>query len=149
LTWRILFCSEILLGNREGVQFCCLYIISLSILDKNFKWQFSDNWRPTKRSGGNTHLLRKRSRVRFPHNANICVHEHVCLYWVWVFLCNICIYKKNEYNPSSRFHNTSLISAYFGLDSCECKYLEYYLLLNTRHINKFYISFGFVIEFTS
>jgi hypothetical protein len=25
----------------------------------------------------------------------------------------------------SRIHNTSLISAYFGLDSCECKCLEY------------------------
>jgi hypothetical protein len=31
-------------------------------------------------------LLRKRSRVRFPLSANIYVHEHVCLYWVWVFL---------------------------------------------------------------
>jgi hypothetical protein len=27
--------------------------------------------------GGNTRILRKRSRVRFPHSANICVHEHV------------------------------------------------------------------------
>jgi hypothetical protein len=27
----------------------------------------------------------------------ICVHEHVCLYWVWVFLCIICMHlqKKN------------------------------------------------------
>jgi hypothetical protein len=32
------------------------------------------NWRPIWRSGGNTRLLRKRSRVRFPHCANICVH---------------------------------------------------------------------------
>jgi hypothetical protein len=43
------------------------------------------------RSGGNTRLLRKRLRVRFPHSENICVHEHVCLYWVWVFLCVICM----------------------------------------------------------
>jgi hypothetical protein len=28
----------------------------------------------------------------FPHSANICVHEHVCSYWVWVFLCIICMY---------------------------------------------------------
>jgi hypothetical protein len=49
-------------------------------------------WRPIWRhSGGNTRLLRKRSRVRF-HSANICVHEHVCLYWVWVFLCIKCMY---------------------------------------------------------
>jgi hypothetical protein len=44
------------------------------------------------RSGVNTRLLRQRSQVRIPHNANICVHEHVCLYWVWVFLCIICMY---------------------------------------------------------
>jgi hypothetical protein len=51
------------------------------------------------RSGVNTRLLRQRSRVRFPHSANICVHEHVCLYWVWVFICIICMYlqKKNVY----------------------------------------------------
>jgi hypothetical protein len=29
------------------------------------------------RSCRNTRLLCKRSRVRFPHSANICVHEHV------------------------------------------------------------------------
>jgi hypothetical protein len=28
-------------------------------------------------------------------------------------------------NPLSRIHNISLKSAYFGLDSRECKYLEY------------------------
>jgi hypothetical protein len=28
-------------------------------------------------------------------------------------------------NPLARIHNTSLISAYFGLDSRECKCLEY------------------------
>jgi hypothetical protein len=28
-----------------------------------------------------------------------CVHENVCLYWVWVFLCIICMYlQKNVYN---------------------------------------------------
>jgi hypothetical protein len=32
------------------------------------------------RSGGNTHLLRRRSQVRFPHSANFCVDEQVCLY---------------------------------------------------------------------
>jgi hypothetical protein len=29
--------------------------------------------------GINTRLHRKMSRVRFPHSANICVHEHVVL----------------------------------------------------------------------
>jgi hypothetical protein len=53
-------------------------------------------WRPIWRSGRNTRLLRKRSRVRFPHSANICVHEHVCLYWVWVFLCIICMYLQEK-----------------------------------------------------
>jgi hypothetical protein len=30
--------------------------------------------KPICHSGGNTHLLHKRSRVQFPHSANICVH---------------------------------------------------------------------------
>jgi hypothetical protein len=63
----------------------------------NYYVQYSMNiWRPTWRSGGNTRLLRKRSRVRFPHGANICVHEHVSLYWVWVFLCIICMYLRKK-----------------------------------------------------
>jgi hypothetical protein len=52
--------------------------------------------RPMWPSGVNTRLLRQRSRVRFPHSANICVHEHVCLYWVWVFLCIICLYLQKK-----------------------------------------------------
>jgi hypothetical protein len=48
------------------------------------------------RRGENTRLLRKKSRVRFPHCANICVHEHVYLYWVWVFLCIICMYLQKK-----------------------------------------------------
>jgi hypothetical protein len=30
--------------------------------------------------------------------------------------------------PLSRIHNTSLISAYFGLDKCECECVEYYFI---------------------
>jgi hypothetical protein len=45
------------------------------------------------RCGGNTRLLRQRSRVRFPHSANICVHEHVCLYFVWVYVFTKKVYK--------------------------------------------------------
>jgi hypothetical protein len=67
------------------------------------------------RSGGNTRLLRKRLRVRFPHSANICVHAHVCTYWVWVFLCIIHYFtKKNVFkvyiNPLSRIHTVRVIA---------------------------------------
>jgi hypothetical protein len=47
----------------------------------------------------------------FPHSANICVHEHVCLYWVWVFLCIICIYKKNVYKYVFIRYLNSIIQA--------------------------------------
>jgi hypothetical protein len=72
-------------------------------------------------SGLNTRLLRKRSRVRFPHSTNICLHEHVCLYWVWVFLCIICRYEQKKFismsiYPLSRIHNTCFTSAYVGID---------------------------------
>jgi hypothetical protein len=61
--------------QKLGVTF----IILRNILSgSEFYW----SWRPIWRSGWNTRLLRKRSRVRFPHSANICVHEHVYLYWV-------------------------------------------------------------------
>jgi hypothetical protein len=75
-------------------------------------------------------ILAYYARGRGPHSTNICVHEHVCLYWVWVFLCyNMYVFTKQSIyvsiNPLSRFHNTSLISSYFGLDSRECKCLEY------------------------
>jgi hypothetical protein len=40
------------------------------------------------------------------------------------------IYKHVPIYPLSRLHNTSFISAYFGLASRECKCLEYlYILL--------------------
>jgi hypothetical protein len=35
--------------------------------------------------------LRKRSRSQSLYSTNIYVHEHVCLYWVWVLLCIICM----------------------------------------------------------
>jgi hypothetical protein len=34
--------------------------------------------------------------------------------------------------PLSRIHNTSLISAYFGLDKRECKCLNYLFIIITR-----------------
>jgi hypothetical protein len=83
------------LGNHvSSFRFFCTNFIHAS----RFSWLARSNlenkskyniWRPMWRSGGNTRLLRKRSRVRFPHSANNCVHEHVCLYWVWVFYCNM------------------------------------------------------------
>jgi hypothetical protein len=30
--------------------------------------------------------------------------------------------------PLSRIHNTSLVSAYYGLDKCECVYNIYYII---------------------
>jgi hypothetical protein len=49
------------------------------------------------RSGGNTRLLRKRSRVRFLHSANICVHEQGCL-GLGVSVYNMYVFtKKNVY----------------------------------------------------
>jgi hypothetical protein len=79
------------------------------------------------RIGRSTRLLRKRSRVQFPQSANICVHQHVCLYWVWVFLSMYL--QKNEYKYVFIRYLDSItqafISAYFGLDSRECKCLEY------------------------
>jgi hypothetical protein len=74
--------------------------------------------RPIWRSDRNTRLLRKRSLVRFPHNANICVHVHVFLYWV---VLGVSMYntKKNVYEyVFIRYQDsvTQAISAYFGLD---------------------------------
>jgi hypothetical protein len=46
-------------------------------------------WRPIWHRGTNTVLLRNWSQFRSPHCTNICVHGHVCLYWVWVSMYNI------------------------------------------------------------
>jgi hypothetical protein len=45
------------------------------------------------------------------------VHKYLCIY------------------PLSRIYNTSLISAYFGLDSRECKCLEYLFKINNKRIS--------------
>jgi hypothetical protein len=45
------------------------------------------------RSGGNTRLLRKRSRVRFPHSAIVCMSMSVYL-GLGVSMYNVCIDKK-------------------------------------------------------
>jgi hypothetical protein len=45
----------------------------------------------------------------------------------------MCLVKtKMDFNLLPRIHNTSLISAYFGLDSCECKCLEYFFLVCSK-----------------
>jgi hypothetical protein len=53
--------------------------------------------------------------------------QHVCLYWVWVFLSMYL--QKNEYKYVFIRYLDSItqafISAYFGPDSRECKCLEY------------------------
>jgi hypothetical protein len=85
-----------------------------------------------RRHSPNTRLLRKESRVRFPHSTDISVHAHVCLHWVWVFsMYSMYVFrKKKKYismyiYPLFRIHNTSLVNAYFGLDKRECYCLEY------------------------
>jgi hypothetical protein len=47
----------------------------------------------------------------------VCMNMSVCIESECFHVC--------IFNPLSRIHNTSLISAYFGLDSRECKCLEY------------------------
>jgi hypothetical protein len=102
VTEEYLFSREVPPGTVNKTV--CLRIKQYSLTKKNlnkdaglskksvFAFLFTAYRRPMWRSGRNTRLLRKRSRVRFPHSTNICVHEHVCLYWVWVFLCIICMY---------------------------------------------------------
>jgi hypothetical protein len=58
---------------------------------------------------------------------NICVHEHVSLYWDGVFSMYTNVFtKKSIYiYPLSRIYNTSLTSAYIGVNSCECEYVDH------------------------
>jgi hypothetical protein len=58
-----------------------------------------------------------RARVRFTHSADICVYEHVCSYWVWVFLCIICVYlqKKIVYKYVFLRYLESIIQALYVL----------------------------------
>jgi hypothetical protein len=54
------------------------------------------------------------------------------------------VYKYLYINPLPRIHNTSLISAYFGLDSRECKCLEYLyfiITINNWKVSKSNVSF--------
>jgi hypothetical protein len=52
--------------------------------------------RPMWRSSGNTPILRKRSRVRLTHCANICVHMSVGL-GLGVSFYNMYVFKKIKY----------------------------------------------------
>jgi hypothetical protein len=59
----------------------------------------------------------------------VCLNMSVCI-GSGRFLCIVCMYlQKQKYismyiYPLSRIHNTSLTSAYFGLDKRECECLE-------------------------
>jgi hypothetical protein len=68
-------------------------------------------------------------------------YKHLCA-WTCLFVLALGVSMYNMYiftkkknismhiNPLSRIHNTSLVSAYFGLDKREClKYLEYLFYL--------------------
>jgi hypothetical protein len=52
--------------------------------------------RPIWLSGGNTRLLHKGSRVRFPHSATICVHELFVL-GLGVSMCDMYVFTKKMY----------------------------------------------------
>jgi hypothetical protein len=103
------------------------------------------------RNGPNTRLLGKRLRVRFPHITSICVHEHVCLYSVCVFsMYSMYVFANKGISmyiyPLSRIHNTSLVSAYFGLDTRECECIEYYLyLLKSSITSNIYLLFDITL----
>jgi hypothetical protein len=59
-----------------------------------------------------------------------------------VYIYNKYVFTKNciKYiNPLSRIHNTSLISAYFGLDCRECKCLEYLFIYRYIYMYDKYI----------
>jgi hypothetical protein len=98
--FKWLICSVLVLFfQRAYINYLTLWAprTYISVKFYNFLSAFKVCQRqPMWRSGENTRLLRQRLRIRFPHSANICVHEHVCLYWVWVFLCIICKYLQKK-----------------------------------------------------
>jgi hypothetical protein len=88
-------------------------------------------WRPMWRIGGNTRLPRKRCGFDCRTvQTFVCMNMSVgsgCFY-VWY----VCIYKKNvcKYVLIRYLESiTQALSAYFGLDSRECKCLEYLLFI--------------------
>jgi hypothetical protein len=98
--WPKIYYLELLRASESRLNcWSRLYLQSLALTIRTGPpwWVMADedspsylaNLAPFWRSGLIARLLRKRLRVRFPHSANICVHEHVCLYWVWMFLCII------------------------------------------------------------
>jgi hypothetical protein len=85
------YVASSLLSNSLDIEEYFIAIRCLCFNSINFR-------RPMWRSGGNTRLLRKRSRVRFPHSANICVHGHVCfVLGLGVFMYNMYIFTKKMY----------------------------------------------------
>jgi hypothetical protein len=72
--------------------------IKITTLFSNYSLFFDG---PFWRIGGNT--LRKRSRVRFPHSANICVYEHVFVLGLGVSMYNMYVFTKNVYKYIIRY----------------------------------------------
>jgi hypothetical protein len=115
--------------------FVCMYVISYW---KPRKYQYFSTINtilttPIWRSGRNTRLLRKRSRVRIPHSTNICMPIVLLLlcymrdiFFIFVTWCvlkkfmYLSFYKYNNINPLSGIHNTSLT-----MDNREYECLEY------------------------
>jgi hypothetical protein len=84
------------------------------------------------RCGGNTRLLRKSSRVRFLHipaPAHLCARTCLFVLDLGVSMYNMYVFTKKyifKYILIPYLESiTQPISAYFGLDSRECRGLEY------------------------
>jgi hypothetical protein len=76
------------------------------------------------RSGENTRLLRQRCKHLCAWTCLLVLGLRVSMYNMYEFTKKKCI--QVFIYPLSRIHNTSLISAYFGLDNRECKCLNTY-----------------------
>jgi hypothetical protein len=72
----------------------CLYCVGVETA--TFRAIINTNRRPMWLSGGNTRLIRKRSRVRF-NSANICVHEHMFVLGLGVSMYNMYVFTEKMY----------------------------------------------------
>jgi hypothetical protein len=102
---------------------CIFEISALLELRIHILFNATTDWR----NGLNSRLLRKRSRIRFPHSTNICVHKHVCMYLQKKSIY-VCIFIRYQESITYALFWTT---AYFGLDQRECECLKYlFIYLN-------------------
>jgi hypothetical protein len=89
---QILVVSFFLSRNLYRGCSACMALSSMIILLTSLQYL----WQPIWLSGLYTRLLRNIPRVRSSHSTNICVYEHVCLYWVLVFSILIRMYLQKK-----------------------------------------------------